>query len=196
MVAAAWLCESSDSLRLGLSLNPRKDIAVPEGWVFEESLSTKFSFVPTEERDNRLKLIGTEGNLRIYRDSNTGELVYTAHERDNSTLKLESKIMPSTSVSKDAQGRYQIHVSEDSDANSVMSALSYIFADQTQHVQKKPFSKSTKLPLRPSGQAHMHAILHFIHGLSAFIKNKLQRTTANSRNTSRRKRITKPTCAK
>ena len=52
------------------------NLALPEGWRFDESLSKKFHFFTTEEVAETLDRIDAEGQVHEYRDRRTGETVF------------------------------------------------------------------------------------------------------------------------
>ncbi len=62
------------------------EVSVPEGWKWEESLSSQFTFVPTEEMPDRLIFVRSEGGVDVYRDRETGEEVYTGNTREQREL--------------------------------------------------------------------------------------------------------------
>lgn len=75
-VALCWLFEGPRR-GSGIHLPGRKmDFATPEGWTFEESLSTEFSFVTNEDLKDRLKFLRTEGGLDVFLDATTGREVF------------------------------------------------------------------------------------------------------------------------
>jgi len=51
-------------------------IAVPDGWVFGESLTRQSSFVPTDGLPARMRFIRREGNLDVFLDLVTGKEVF------------------------------------------------------------------------------------------------------------------------
>jgi len=67
----------------------------PDGWRYEESLSSKFSFVPTEQADNRLEFLRSEDGLEIYWDHVENKEVYvgrSGHEPHKPISKRRAKI--------------------------------------------------------------------------------------------------------
>jgi hypothetical protein len=52
------------------------DVVTPQGWKYENSLSSSFGFVPTEHVDKGLKYLRRERNLDVYLNPITGEEVY------------------------------------------------------------------------------------------------------------------------
>jgi hypothetical protein len=51
-------------------------ILTPDGWAYENSLSTKFGFVTTERKNERLVYLRTEDGCEVYADITTGKEVY------------------------------------------------------------------------------------------------------------------------
>ena len=51
------------------------DLATPKGWVYEQSLSKLFAFVPTESSGDRLRFLRSEGGIDVYLDRESGEEV-------------------------------------------------------------------------------------------------------------------------
>jgi hypothetical protein len=75
-VAACWLFEGP---RLAAGVHfPGKSInlATPNGWTFEGSISEQFSFVPTEDVEESLKYLRTESGLDVFLDTSTGREVF------------------------------------------------------------------------------------------------------------------------
>ena len=62
------------------------DLHTPLGWKYEGSLSQKFTFVPSEERNERLKFIRREGNLDVFQDNQTGEILFLPRDEPNQRL--------------------------------------------------------------------------------------------------------------
>jgi hypothetical protein len=52
------------------------EVATPNGWLFERSLSSSFGFVPTEHKETALKLLQRERNLDIDEHTLSGGEVY------------------------------------------------------------------------------------------------------------------------
>lgn len=52
------------------------DVVAPEGWVFEESLSSRAGFVPSEHIEKGLKFLRHEEGLDVYFNPLTGKEVY------------------------------------------------------------------------------------------------------------------------
>jgi hypothetical protein len=79
-VAACWLFEGP-RVAAGLHL-PRGslDVATPKGWKYEGSLSERFSFVPAEDVQERLKYIRTEDGIDVFLDTSTDREVYKPKE--------------------------------------------------------------------------------------------------------------------
>ena len=75
-VAACWLFEGPRSAA-GIHLPGKSiDLATPNGWTFEGSISERFSFVPNEDVAVRLKYLRTEGGLDVFLDTSTGREVF------------------------------------------------------------------------------------------------------------------------
>ena len=49
---------------------------MPDGWVYEGSLSQTFGFVPTENADKSLKFLRHENGLDVYYSELTGKEVF------------------------------------------------------------------------------------------------------------------------
>ena len=64
-ISACWLANTD----LG-------EVAVPKGWEFENSLSTKHSFVSNQEADQKVQFLRSEGKVDVYLDLETGKEVY------------------------------------------------------------------------------------------------------------------------
>jgi hypothetical protein len=62
-----------------------RQLATPEGWTFENSLSCSFGFVPKGELDKSLRLLRREDDLEIYWNALTGKEVYVRRARFGST---------------------------------------------------------------------------------------------------------------
>jgi len=75
-VAACWLFEGP-RLAAGIHLPEKSiDLATPDGWTFEGSISERFSFVPNENVGDRLKHLRTESGLDVFLDTSTGREVF------------------------------------------------------------------------------------------------------------------------
>jgi len=77
-VSACWLFEDS---RIGAGIHmtgTSLQVATPEGWDFENSLSAKHTFVPNEAVEGRLEYLRTEDGVDVYRDMETGKEVFKA----------------------------------------------------------------------------------------------------------------------
>jgi hypothetical protein len=75
-VAACWLFEGL-RLAAGIHLSGESiELATPNGWTFEGSISERFSFVPNEDVAVRLKYLRTEGGLDVFLDTSTGREVF------------------------------------------------------------------------------------------------------------------------
>jgi hypothetical protein len=68
-VAACWLFEGP-RLAAGIHFPGESiDLATPNGWTFEGSISERFSFVPNEDVAPRLKYLRTEGGGDVFLDT-------------------------------------------------------------------------------------------------------------------------------
>ncbi len=75
-VAAAWLFEGP-RIAAGVHLRAVEfNLATPNDWRFEESLSAKFGFVPNEDVQDRLEFVRRENGVNVFRDRATGKLVF------------------------------------------------------------------------------------------------------------------------
>jgi hypothetical protein len=78
-VSACWFF---DAPRVGWGLHMRgtsmhsMQLAIPEEWKFEGSLSQRLGFVPTGQEDTRLKFLRKEDGLDVFLDLDTGKEVY------------------------------------------------------------------------------------------------------------------------
>jgi hypothetical protein len=52
------------------------DLATPEGWAIERSLSARFGFVPTGTEKEAMRFLRHENGLDVYEDLQTGREVY------------------------------------------------------------------------------------------------------------------------
>jgi hypothetical protein len=52
------------------------ELATPEGWRYEESLSAKFTFVPSGEVQSRLRFLRSEDGVDVFLDTATGKEVF------------------------------------------------------------------------------------------------------------------------
>ena len=52
------------------------ELATPEGWEYEESLSASYMFTPTEHVEKGLTFLRREDGLDVYRSETTGKEVY------------------------------------------------------------------------------------------------------------------------
>jgi hypothetical protein len=75
-IAACWLFEGK-RVAVGLHLPSDKvEVATPSGWTYEGSLSERFSFVPNEDVQGRLKYLRTDDGIDVFLDTSTGREVY------------------------------------------------------------------------------------------------------------------------
>ena len=85
----ALACWMWDKPRKGYGVHTsgkRIDLHTPPSWKYEESLSQNFTFVPNEERNERLKFIRREGNLDVFQDNQTGEILFLPRDEPNQRL--------------------------------------------------------------------------------------------------------------
>lgn len=60
-------------------------VIMPEGWVFEESLSASFGFVPNEQLEKSLTFVRHHDGMEVYHNRLTGKEVFvgrTSHDPD------------------------------------------------------------------------------------------------------------------
>ena len=75
-VAACWLFEGP-RLAAGVHFPGKSiDLATPNGWTFQGSISERFSFVPNEVVGERLRHLRTENGLDVFLDKSTGREVF------------------------------------------------------------------------------------------------------------------------
>jgi hypothetical protein len=75
-VAACWLFEGP-RIAAGIHMkSTTMNIAVPQGWRYEESLSANFGFVPTEDTDDRLQFLRHENGADVFKDRATAKEVF------------------------------------------------------------------------------------------------------------------------
>jgi hypothetical protein len=75
-IAVCWLFEGP-RVATGLHLPGLKsELATPIGWTYEGSLSERFSFVPNEDVQVRLKYLRTNDGIDVFLDTSTGREVY------------------------------------------------------------------------------------------------------------------------
>ena len=82
-VMAAWLW---DKPRIAHGVHMAEggiDLHTPPGWNFEGSLSQKFTFVPNEDAEERLRFVRSEDGVDVFEDIETGKEFYVA--TDNPT---------------------------------------------------------------------------------------------------------------
>lgn len=77
-ISACWFYDGPRH-GAGLHLEGRAmQLATPEGWRFEDSLSRRFGFEPTEISGERMKFIRSEDGLDVYLDLASGDEVFVA----------------------------------------------------------------------------------------------------------------------
>jgi hypothetical protein len=75
-VAACWLLKGP-RLAAGIHFPGNSiDLATPNRWTFEGSISEQFSFAPNEDVAERLKYLRTEGGLDVFLDTSIGREVF------------------------------------------------------------------------------------------------------------------------
>ena len=75
-VAACWIFEGP-RVAEGIHLPGRGlELSTPEGWTYEGSLSERFSFVPADDVQVRLKFLRTENGVDVFLDAVTGQEVF------------------------------------------------------------------------------------------------------------------------
>ena len=80
-VAACWLFEGP-RIAAGIHMSSKQmNLATPEGWRYEDSLSAKSTFVPNEQANERLKLLRHDDGQDVYLDLGTGKEVYVGRTR-------------------------------------------------------------------------------------------------------------------
>jgi hypothetical protein len=80
-VAACWLFEGP-RVAAGVHLScSALELATPEGWRYEQSLSAKFSFVPRSQVQSRLCFLRQEDGVDVFLDTTTGKEVYGGRAR-------------------------------------------------------------------------------------------------------------------
>jgi hypothetical protein len=80
-VAACWLFEEP-RIAAGVHMPAEGvNIATPDGWVYENSLSANFKFVENEEMQQKLKFLRKEEGTDIYLDLSTGKEVYVGRPK-------------------------------------------------------------------------------------------------------------------
>ncbi len=82
-VAACWLFEGP-RVAAGVHLPGKSiDLGTPNGWIFEGSISERFSFVSNEDIGERLKYLRTEGGRDVFLDASTGREVFKPSSQGN-----------------------------------------------------------------------------------------------------------------
>ena len=75
-VAACWLFEGP-RVAAGIHMPGRGlEVATPAGWRYEDSLSAKFTFIPTDQAQSRLRFLRNEGGVNVFLDTTTGKEVH------------------------------------------------------------------------------------------------------------------------
>ncbi|AWH89385.1 hypothetical protein [Limnobaculum parvum] len=72
-----WNNDSNKPISIcSTSVNEAQKVVVPNGWVFEKSLSARMIFIENGKVPTNLKLITQENGVDVYQDSETGEKFY------------------------------------------------------------------------------------------------------------------------
>ena len=74
-----FICRFHDKAlwKAGLDGDPRTEpVATPRGWLYEQSLSRDFGFVPEGRLKEHLRFLGTMSGMDVYEDLETGKTVY------------------------------------------------------------------------------------------------------------------------
>ncbi len=66
--------------------DPDDPVAVPDGWIFESSISSNFKFLPSEEVETKLQFLRHENGLDVCLDLETGEEVYSGRLVDDQSM--------------------------------------------------------------------------------------------------------------
>jgi hypothetical protein len=75
-IAVCWLFEGK-RVAVGLHLPSDKfEVATPNGWTYEGSLSERFSFLRNGEIQARLKYLRTDNGADVFLNTSTGREVY------------------------------------------------------------------------------------------------------------------------
>lgn len=92
-VAACWLFEGP-RVAAGVHLPSMTiNLAVPDGWRHEESLSANFQFVPTEEAEERLQFRRHDNGMDVYVDRTTGEKAFVGRAISELNPSLFQRVM-------------------------------------------------------------------------------------------------------
>jgi len=76
-VAMCWLFDGERIMGAGIYINSDANaLHTPPGWRYEGSLSQQFTYVPTEDLEDRLEYLRSEGDLDVYRNRDTGKEMY------------------------------------------------------------------------------------------------------------------------
>jgi len=75
-ISACWIFEGP-RMAVGIHLSGREFLlATPPGWEYENSLSHRFTFIPTPDLPRRLEFLREEGGVRVYLDLDTRKELY------------------------------------------------------------------------------------------------------------------------
>lgn len=91
LVSLCWHSAEPRS-RIGIRVGDKAmSLATPPGWKYENSLSHKFTFVPTEEVDQRLRFVRNEDPVDVALDRKTSGESYTPASPDRHRPAYSSK---------------------------------------------------------------------------------------------------------
>ena len=65
-----------------LNGSPLTHVSMPDGWLYEESLSSSYGFVPSEHVDSSLRFLRHEDGLDVYLSPLSDQEVYVARDID------------------------------------------------------------------------------------------------------------------
>jgi hypothetical protein len=76
-VAMCWFMESKRLEVSGIHVPAQNfGLATPEGWTFEGSMSEQFTFVPTDDVNDRPEFLRSDDGIDVYLDTATGREVF------------------------------------------------------------------------------------------------------------------------
>lgn len=85
-VTACWLFEG-EKIGYGVHIKGESlSLAVPEGWVYENSISSNTNFVLNEDIRSQLEFIRTDGSVDVFLDAKTGGEVFIGRTNRGETL--------------------------------------------------------------------------------------------------------------
>jgi hypothetical protein len=92
-VAACWLFEGP-RVAAGVHVpSMPMNLAVPDEWRYEESLSANSLFVPTEEAEERLQFRGHDNGVDVYIDRTTGKKAFVGRTYSEPKPSLFQRVM-------------------------------------------------------------------------------------------------------